>query len=129
MRYGFVIDQDRCIGCHACTVACKEEHQVPLGVFRTWVKYIEKGESEGKSLLDAMRDGSNDGMQHFDAEIEKFIRGGVIDVDTGLAYATNGGNLRLELTDFIEGQQRRRPCLAQQTASTSDPDSEFEFIR
>lgn len=44
MRYGFVIDQDRCIGCHACTVACKEEHQVPIGVFRTWVKYIETGE-------------------------------------------------------------------------------------
>ena len=44
MRYGFVIDQDRCIGCHACTVACKEEHGVPIGVFRTWVKYIEKGE-------------------------------------------------------------------------------------
>jgi Fe-S-cluster-containing dehydrogenase component len=44
MRYGFVIDQDRCIGCHACTVACKEEHQVPIGVFRTWVKYVETGE-------------------------------------------------------------------------------------
>lgn len=44
MRYGFVIDQTRCIGCHACTVACKEENGVPLGVFRTWVKYIEKGE-------------------------------------------------------------------------------------
>jgi len=44
MRYGFVIDQDRCIACHACTVACKEEHQVPVGVFRTWVKHIEKGE-------------------------------------------------------------------------------------
>src|ERR1700733_567900 len=44
MRYGFVIDQGRCIGCHACTVACKEEHQVPVGVFRTWVKHIEKGE-------------------------------------------------------------------------------------
>lgn len=43
MRYGFVIDHDRCIGCHACTVACKEEHGVPVGVFRTWVKYIEKG--------------------------------------------------------------------------------------
>jgi Fe-S-cluster-containing dehydrogenase component/formate-dependent nitrite reductase membrane component NrfD len=43
LRYGFVIDQDRCIGCHACTVACKEEHSVPVGVFRTWVKYIEKG--------------------------------------------------------------------------------------
>ena len=43
MRYGFVIDQTRCIGCHACTVACKTEHQVPLGVNRTWVKYVEKG--------------------------------------------------------------------------------------
>ncbi len=43
MRYGFVIDQRKCIGCHACTVACKEENRVPLGVNRTWVKYIEKG--------------------------------------------------------------------------------------
>ncbi len=43
MRYGFVLDQDVCIGCHACTVACKTEHDVPLGVNRTWVKYIEKG--------------------------------------------------------------------------------------
>jgi Fe-S-cluster-containing dehydrogenase component/formate-dependent nitrite reductase membrane component NrfD len=42
-RYGFVIDQDSCIGCHACTVACKTEHQVPLGVNRTWVKYVETG--------------------------------------------------------------------------------------
>jgi Fe-S-cluster-containing dehydrogenase component/formate-dependent nitrite reductase membrane component NrfD len=41
--YGFVIDQRRCIGCHACTVACKSENQVPVGVFRTWVKYVEKG--------------------------------------------------------------------------------------
>ena len=43
MRYGFVIDQTACIGCHACTVACKTEHQVPLGVNRTWVKYVEQG--------------------------------------------------------------------------------------
>jgi Fe-S-cluster-containing dehydrogenase component/formate-dependent nitrite reductase membrane component NrfD len=43
VRYGFVIDQRRCIGCHACTVACKEENQVPLGAFRTWVKYVERG--------------------------------------------------------------------------------------
>ena len=44
MRYGFVLDQNQCIGCHACTVACKEENHVPVGVFRTWVKYIEKGQ-------------------------------------------------------------------------------------
>ena len=43
MRYGFVIDHRRCIGCHACTVACKEENRVPLGAFRTWVKYVERG--------------------------------------------------------------------------------------
>ena len=43
MRYGFVIDQNKCIGCHACTVACKAENAVPLGNFRTWVKYVEEG--------------------------------------------------------------------------------------
>jgi Fe-S-cluster-containing dehydrogenase component len=41
--FGFVIDQRRCIGCHACTVACKSENEVPVGEFRTWVKYVEKG--------------------------------------------------------------------------------------
>lgn len=44
MRYGFAIDQRTCIGCHACTVACKTEHEVPLGQFRTWVKYVDSGE-------------------------------------------------------------------------------------
>jgi Fe-S-cluster-containing dehydrogenase component/formate-dependent nitrite reductase membrane component NrfD len=43
VRWGKVIDQDRCIGCHACSVACKQENGVPLGSFRTWVKYVEKG--------------------------------------------------------------------------------------
>ena len=43
MQLGFVIDHSRCIGCHACTVACKSENEVPLGSFRTWVKYTEKG--------------------------------------------------------------------------------------
>jgi len=42
-RYGFVLEADSCIGCHACTVACKSEHDVPLGVNRTWVKYVETG--------------------------------------------------------------------------------------
>jgi Fe-S-cluster-containing dehydrogenase component/formate-dependent nitrite reductase membrane component NrfD len=44
MQYGFVIDNRKCIGCHACTVACKSEHDVPVGVNRTWVKQTEKGE-------------------------------------------------------------------------------------
>lgn len=44
MQLGFVIDHSRCIGCHACTVACKSENAVPLGNFRTWVKYTEEGE-------------------------------------------------------------------------------------
>ncbi len=44
MNYGFVIDNRSCIGCHACTVACKAEHDVPIGVNRTWVKYVEKGQ-------------------------------------------------------------------------------------
>ena len=43
MGLGFLIDQRKCIGCHACTVACKSENSVPLGDFRTWVKYVEKG--------------------------------------------------------------------------------------
>lgn len=43
MRYGFAIDQRTCIGCHACTVACKTEHEVPVGQFRTWVKYVDQG--------------------------------------------------------------------------------------
>jgi Fe-S-cluster-containing dehydrogenase component len=43
MRYGFAIDQRTCIGCHACTVACKTEHEVPVGDFRTWVKYVDSG--------------------------------------------------------------------------------------
>lgn len=43
MQVGFVIDHRKCIGCHACTVACKAENEVPLGNFRTWVKYVEKG--------------------------------------------------------------------------------------
>jgi twitching motility protein PilT len=61
--------------------------------------YIERGDSEGKSLLDAMRDGTMDGMQHFDGEIERLVREGVISMDTGLLHATNSGNLRVAMSD------------------------------
>jgi len=64
--------------------------------------YVEKGESEGKTLLDAMRDGDTDGMQHFDGELEKLLRAGIIDFETALAYSTNAGNFRLEVADFLE---------------------------
>lgn len=71
-------------------------------------EYLEKGEHEGKTLLDAMRDGDTEGMQHFDGCIEKLIRAGAIELDTGLAYATNAGNLRLQLAD-IAGEPPPEP--------------------
>jgi len=65
-------------------------------------EYVAKGEGDGKTLLDAMRVGSQDGMQHFDGEIERLIREGIVSLDTGLAYATNPGNLQLELADLAQ---------------------------
>ena len=63
-------------------------------------EYIEKGDSEGKSLLDAMNDGELDGMQTFDGEIEKLVRAGTISMATGLLYASNAGNLQVKLFDI-----------------------------
>lgn len=42
-NYGFAIDLRKCIGCHACTIACKAEHDIPIGVNRCWVKTVERG--------------------------------------------------------------------------------------
>jgi twitching motility protein PilT len=61
--------------------------------------YVLKGESEGRSLTDAMHDGQVDGMQTFDDEIEKLWTEGVISKETALAYATNPTNLALRLTE------------------------------
>lgn len=63
-------------------------------------EYIERGESEGKSLLDAMEQGETEGMQTFDSQIEKMIRNGVVSKDDGMAYASNYGNLLLRLGEF-----------------------------
>jgi len=96
-------------------------------------EYVEKGENEGKSLLDAMRDGSEDGMQYFDGEIEKNIRSGVIDMETGLSYATNPGNLRLQLADLIEegsGIPSARAALREPVKPASPAvDPELEILR
>src|SRR5215204_3736962 len=62
-------------------------------------EYIEMGEKEGKSLLDAMRDGALDGMQYFDGELEKLVRAGAIAPSTAYLNATNPGNLRVALAD------------------------------
>jgi twitching motility protein PilT len=61
-------------------------------------EYIEQGESEGKTLLEAMNDGELEGMQHFDQVIERMIRSEVITQETGLAFATNPSNLLLRLS-------------------------------
>jgi twitching motility protein PilT len=68
-------------------------------------EYVEQGENAGKTLLDAMRDGAQDGMQYFDGEIEKLIRAGTISIDVGLSYSTNANNLRLSITDVIQAER------------------------
>jgi twitching motility protein PilT len=73
-------------------------------------EYIESGEMDGKSLLDAMRDGKLDGMQDFDSEIKDLVERNVISIEDGLSFATNQNNLLLSLKgltsseDFIRTQ-------------------------
>jgi twitching motility protein PilT len=67
-------------------------------------EYIENGEAEGKSLLDAMRDGKLDGMQDFDTVIKDFIERKIIAVEDGLAFSTNQNNLLLELKGLTSGE-------------------------
>jgi len=67
--------------------------------------YVQTGDAEGRTLLDAMRDGELDGMQCFDAELEKLIRAGTISMATGLLHATNAGNLRVQLADVPDAPQ------------------------
>ena len=66
-------------------------------------QYVEQGESDGKSLLDAMDQGELEGMQTFDSVLEKLIRSGAVAREEGLAYASNAGNLSLRLADMGGG--------------------------
>ncbi|MFN7984347.1 MAG: PilT/PilU family type 4a pilus ATPase [Vicinamibacterales bacterium] len=81
-------------------------------------EYIEQGEKDGKSLLDAINDGELDGMRSFDGEIERLVREGVITYQTGLLYSTNPGNLQVRLADFAAGYGRS------QDAPSGDDDIE-----
>ncbi len=94
-------------------------------------EYLERGEQEGKTLLDAMIDGDTEGMQHFDGEIEKLIRAGIVDLETGLAYATNPGNLRLILADLSEAEPHTAPTTTrtQEAKRARDPELEIEIER
>ncbi|MGD0426084.1 MAG: PilT/PilU family type 4a pilus ATPase [Candidatus Acidiferrales bacterium] len=91
-------------------------------------EYVQKGESEGKSLLDAMRDGAEEGMQCFDIEIEKLIRSKVLDINTGLSYSTNEGNLRLLLADLLEDQSGAIPSAGRNSAAKSGASEMEEMI-
>ena len=64
--------------------------------------YVQNGEREGQSLHDAMNDGDQEGMQHFDGVLEKMVRDGIISKATAIGYATNAGNLNLSLSDYEE---------------------------
>ncbi len=86
-------------------------------------EYIEKGESEGKSLIDAMEQGDQDGMQTFDGVIEQMVRKGTLTQETAMPYATNAGNLLLRLGD-LGGQA---PVAANPSPANED-DSMLDMI-
>jgi twitching motility protein PilT len=68
-------------------------------------EYIERGETEGKSLTDAMEQGEVEGMQTFDGVLEKMVRAGSVNKEDALAYASNAGNLLLRLGEFGSGEK------------------------
>ncbi|HEY0384426.1 MAG TPA: PilT/PilU family type 4a pilus ATPase [Pyrinomonadaceae bacterium] len=87
-------------------------------------EYIEKGESDGKSLLDAMEQGDQEGMQTFDGVIEQLIREQVVKKEEAVAYATNQNNLLLRLADFGGGgATATRPA-----SSSTRPGSMLDMI-
>ena len=74
-------------------------------------EYIEKGERDGKSIIDAIRDGELEGMQCFDQVLERCVRDGSIALQTALEYSTNRNNLSLQLRDW-QDEQKKEPAPA-----------------
>ena len=83
-------------------------------------EYIEKGESEGKSLIDAMDQGDQDGMQTFDRVLENMIREGILTVEGALPYATNANNLLLKISDLKGAPPVTKPEPAKDEGSMLD---------
>ena len=75
--------------------------EIMKSTFRTR-DYVLKGEGEGRSLTDAIKDGDQEGMQSFDQVLERLVRCGQVSMENGLAYASNRGNLELALGDLSE---------------------------
>jgi twitching motility protein PilT len=86
-------------------------------------EYIENGESEGKSLLDAMHDGKLEGMQDFDGVIKEMIEQKIITLEDGLGFATNQNNLLLSLKGLTSGEDFMRA--EAQNVLASRPQSRF----
>jgi twitching motility protein PilT len=92
-------------------------------------EYIESGEAEGKSLLDAMRDGKLDGMQDFDTVIKEMIERNIVTLEDGLNFATNQNNLLLSLKGLTAAEEFvRRDNQAVPVGSTSDSGSLLGMI-
>jgi twitching motility protein PilT len=88
-------------------------------------EYVERGEGEGKTLIDAMRDGETEGMQAFDGELEKLVRAGTLDLEAAITYSTNAGNLRLLLADLAE---QAANTTSKKPTRTSDPKTTLDGI-
>lgn len=100
-------------------------------------EYIEKGESEGKTLLDAIRDGEIDGMQDFDSVIRKLIESKAITLEDGLSYATNQNNLLLQLKGLSSTEDYSNPnrppvsmpaAMAPPPPAATNPNSVLDMI-
>jgi twitching motility protein PilT len=83
-------------------------------------EYIEKGESDGKSLIDAMEQGDQEGMQTFDSVIEQLIRSGVVSTEGALPYASNANNMLLRIADMRGAPPPREPEPAKDEGSMLD---------
>lgn len=88
-------------------------------------EYVERGEGEGKTLIDAMRDGETEGMQTFDGELEKLVRAGTLDLESAITYSTNAGNLRLLLADLSEESAK---AASKKPTRTTDPKTTLDGI-
>ncbi len=91
----------RCIVCQRLLPKTDRSGRVPVAeILKTNARTrecIEKGDREGKTLLDAMKAAATEGMQHFDGEIAQLVRDRVVDLETGLSFASNPTVLGQEL--------------------------------